>query len=621
MCRYESKFIQIIVQEIVSKLDFTVLSVTPYQTGIDSHVKDINMWFQGGLNNVSVMVICGMGGIGKTTIAKIVYNQNFDKFEGSSFLAKIRETVKQPNGLVCLQRQLVSDILKWNKERIYCVAEGINKIKDAMCYKRVLVVLDDVDDLNQADEVYKSYVVKELNDDEALCLFSRHAFGQDKPIEAYMEHSKREASEAGTTYKTHEQRLVDYISFRIPEDSFSNIKNCIGIARGFMHDLSSVKKGNASLEAVLLSVSDGYHCMDLCLYIESQIVLLLNESTTSSESSSNGCKMIVQASDLPFVSISRSTGLNQWNLYELKMENEKVWNIPHSVVAPLAVSAKSASGAQSQNEDFVAEHAMFNEGNSLKRRRRGLFSFLCVIPTFIESFSESDEDDLKTDACSQMHTSRLLQLNNVRLSGGYQKFPKKLRWFCWHGFPLKSIPNDFTLDSLFALEMQNSSLEQLWKRTKLPNLERLILKYFINLVGIHESIGELGTLVLLNLEGCKNLRKLPKKVFLVKSLELILSGCSILDRLPPDLGKDGIIQSASCRWNKLITHLIIGWFKLRVLSGANVVGKSKGLQWMYMPAFIGKILNQLMEDDDEVDVSVDPEEAFRVKELGIRVLM
>ncbi|KAF5943733.1 hypothetical protein HYC85_017810 [Camellia sinensis] len=156
----------------------------------------------------------------------------------------------------------------------------------------------------------------------------------------------QEASEAVTTNKTHEQRLVDYISFRIPEDSFSTIRNCIGIARGFMHDLSSVKKGNASLEAVLLSVPDGYHCVDLCLYKESQIVLLLNESTTSSESSSNGCMMIVQASDLPFVSISRSTGLNCWNLHELKdsvmylqMENEKVRNIPHSVVAPLAVSA------------------------------------------------------------------------------------------------------------------------------------------------------------------------------------------------------------------------------------------------------------------------------------------
>ncbi|CAL5362611.1 unnamed protein product [Camellia sinensis] len=70
-------------------------------------------------------------------------------------------------------------------------------------------------------------------------------------------------------------------------------------------DAFGVKKGNASLEAVLLS--------------ESQIVLLLNKSTTSSESSNNGCMMIVQASDLPFVSISRSTGLNRWNLHELKV--------------------------------------------------------------------------------------------------------------------------------------------------------------------------------------------------------------------------------------------------------------------------------------------------------------
>ncbi|CAL5324651.1 unnamed protein product [Camellia sinensis] len=247
---------------------------------------------------------------------------------------------------------------------------------------------------------------------------------------------QEEASEAVTTYRTHEQRLVDYISFRIPEDSFSNIRNCIGIARGFMHDLNSVKKGNASLEAVLLSVPDGYHC-------ESQIVLLLNESTTSSESSSNGCMMIVQAIDLPFVSISRSTGLNRWNLHELKMENEKVRDIPHFVVAPLAVSGtatieglslnledmltKSASGAQSQNEDFVAEHAMFNEGNSLKRRRRGLFSFLRVIPAFTESFSESDEDDFKTDACLQMHPSRLLQLNNPDLlKNGYCR----LKYIC-----------------------------------------------------------------------------------------------------------------------------------------------------------------------------------------------
>lgn len=143
-----------------------------------------------------------------------------------------------------------------------------------------------------------------------------------------------------------QQSFTDYISFRIPDESYPDTSNCIGIVRGFMHDLSSIKKGYTSLEAVFLCVPQGYHCVDLSLYKESQIVLLLNETTTTSESCGNAHMMILQASNLPFVSVSRSTSLNYWKLHEVKdsivylqMENEKIRSIPHSVVSPLAVSA------------------------------------------------------------------------------------------------------------------------------------------------------------------------------------------------------------------------------------------------------------------------------------------
>ncbi|XP_062087338.1 anaphase-promoting complex subunit 4 [Humulus lupulus] len=146
--------------------------------------------------------------------------------------------------------------------------------------------------------------------------------------------------------QTCQGRFVDFISFQIPEDSFSNIANCIAIVRGFTHDSSSLKKGYTSLEALLLHIPDGYHCVDISLYKESQIVLLLNDTTTSSESSGDACMLIVQAADLPFASISRSTCIDFWKLHELKdniiylqMENEKVRSIPHSVIAPLAVSS------------------------------------------------------------------------------------------------------------------------------------------------------------------------------------------------------------------------------------------------------------------------------------------
>ena len=54
----------------------------------------------------------------------------------------------------------------------------------------------------------------------------------------------------------------------------------------------------------------------------------------------------------------------------------------------------------------------------------------------------------------------------------------------------------------------------------------------INLLRVHPSIGVHKKLTLLNLEGCKNLKTLPKK-FEMESLEiLILSGCSKLKNIP-----------------------------------------------------------------------------------------
>ncbi|XP_034214411.1 anaphase-promoting complex subunit 4 isoform X2 [Prunus dulcis] len=155
----------------------------------------------------------------------------------------------------------------------------------------------------------------------------------------------KDASQSVSSHQS-QHMLLDYISFQIPDDSFSGVSNCIGIVRGFMLDSISVKRGYTSLEAVLLCVPGGYCCADLSLYKESQIVLLLNETTATSESSGTASMMIVQANDLPFVSISRSTGLNYWKLHQLEdsvfhlqMENEKVRSIPHSVIAPLAVSS------------------------------------------------------------------------------------------------------------------------------------------------------------------------------------------------------------------------------------------------------------------------------------------
>ncbi|WZZ25145.1 hypothetical protein YC2023_008546 [Brassica napus] len=143
-----------------------------------------------------------------------------------------------------------------------------------------------------------------------------------------------------------ESGYTDYISFQVPDEAFPDIQNCIGIAKGFKQNSNNQTNDYTSLEAVLLSVPSGYHCVDLSLYKDKELVLLMNETSANSEGSGEACMMVVQTGNLPFISISRSSCLNQWELEDLKssivyleVENEKVRKVPHSTIAPLAVSA------------------------------------------------------------------------------------------------------------------------------------------------------------------------------------------------------------------------------------------------------------------------------------------
>jgi hypothetical protein len=50
----------------------------------------------------------------------------------------------QPNGLVHLQEKLMSDILSERNIAITNITEGMDMIKEKLCFKWVLIVIDDV---------------------------------------------------------------------------------------------------------------------------------------------------------------------------------------------------------------------------------------------------------------------------------------------------------------------------------------------------------------------------------------------------------------------------------------------------------------------------------------------
>ncbi|KAB1227188.1 TMV resistance protein N [Morella rubra] len=187
----------------------TSLRVAKYPVGIQYRAQCIYSILCVGMNDIRMVGILGSGGIGKTTIAKAIYNLIADQFEATCFLPNVRETSAGERGLVKLQEMLLSEILGGSNLKVDTDDRGINMIKERICRKKILLILDDVDQVKQLEnlagerdwfgsgsriiittrdlnvltnhDVDFTYEVKGLNWEESLQLFNWSAFKGDNP--------------------------------------------------------------------------------------------------------------------------------------------------------------------------------------------------------------------------------------------------------------------------------------------------------------------------------------------------------------------------------------------------------------------------------------------------------
>ncbi|CAH1416313.1 unnamed protein product [Lactuca virosa] len=212
---HEAEGIKTIVKEISFKLWSIHLSNDENVIGMDHRMQELESSLGIGLNDkVRMIGIKGMGGIGKTTLARAIFDNLSSHFEGSIFVGDVREVSKK-KGLESLQEQILSGVLNDAHMRVGSVHDGKEFMRMRLPYKKVLLVLDDVDDEEQLEALAGDWFkdgsriiittrdekvllahgvdtnwihdVDFFSDEEAMSLFSRYAFKRYIPDQGYEE--------------------------------------------------------------------------------------------------------------------------------------------------------------------------------------------------------------------------------------------------------------------------------------------------------------------------------------------------------------------------------------------------------------------------------------------------
>ncbi|XP_028785850.1 putative disease resistance protein At4g11170 [Neltuma alba] len=173
--------------------------------GIEEKMQHVELLLDKESNDVRIICIWGMGGLGKTTLAIALFKKRRYKYEGSVFMEKVGEKSKN-RGIEDVKKDLISELFGDKN------AHTSPYDKRRLQRKEVFIVLDDVDSYDQVNDLVGRrdlfrpgskilvttrnkkilgakvdvdrdaiYELKGLDFEEAFQLFSLHAFGKDRP--------------------------------------------------------------------------------------------------------------------------------------------------------------------------------------------------------------------------------------------------------------------------------------------------------------------------------------------------------------------------------------------------------------------------------------------------------
>ncbi|KAJ0265709.1 Disease resistance protein RML1A [Hirschfeldia incana] len=553
----ESEMIEKIARDVSNKLNSTISRDFEDLVGIEAHLQKMQSLLHLDEKDGAMIVgICGPAGIGKTTIARALHSRISSTFQLSCFMENIKGSCNSgldEYGLkLRLQELLLSKILNQNGMKI----NHLGMIPERLCDQKVLIILDDVDDLQQLEALandtnwfgHGSRIIVTTEDQELLekqCI--NITYHVDFP-------TIEEACEILCRY-AFKQSWAPYGFENLAEIATELCGNLpLGLRvmgsmlRGKKEEdwesiLNMLENGTIPKIHALLRV--GFDSLD-----ENEQTLFLLIAVFFNYENDGHVKTMLADSSLD-VRLGLKT-LAYKSLIQLSAEGEIVM---HTLLQQVGIQATQKHELRKRqiltDTDDILD-ALENDSGSIS-----------LMGISFDTSTIKDSIEISPKALKRMRNLQFLWIYNTRWDSNVRvhlpedmDFPPRLKLLHWEEYPGACLPHTLRTEHLVELNLENSKLKHLWKGTQpLGNLKELNLKASYNLeelpdlanatnleildvgecqslVEIHSSVGNLPKLEELDMNLCRNLQVVPS-LFNLSSLEKVsIMGCDRLRKLP-----------------------------------------------------------------------------------------
>ncbi|CAN7053023.1 unnamed protein product [Brassica rapa subsp. trilocularis] len=498
--------------------------------GMEAHMVKMHFLLNMGSKNEVLMIgIWGMGGVGKTTIAKCVYERFSSQFPAHYFIEDIKKIYKDKSPSY-LQESFLYKITGQHIDFQRVVA-GSQVIKARLQHQKVLVVLDGVDKAEQMHALAQDtswfgrgsriiittqdrglltscgvnhiHEVNCLEDKDALQVFKKSVFGGRRPPSDKFEKLFIRASRLAHGLPS---ALVAYASHLSENTTIERWEDELRLLETSPHK---------NVEEILRNSYDGLDNKDKIAFLH--VACLLNGYPFNHVTSllDDGCPRMNHLSKKSLISISTDGCINM-----------------HFLVVQ---TGKEIVRQECKNRPF---------------RQRFLWDADDIYNVLDNKIGTNETEGVILHMC-EMHDTLTMSntLFKVMRSIKFLKFfhhlsdikptlqlksdgfyvPPDLRLLHWDAYPLKTLPSKFRLHHLVEVSLRYSKLESLWDDTLIfRNLHRLDVTGSKNLIQL-PNLSTAKNFEELIVEGCKSLQKIPESLKgLFKLKKLNASHCDSL---------------------------------------------------------------------------------------------